>query len=118
MPVYFNSYSVKKPKKLKFKSADAKRAYELAVNSSFGIAEKRYKKEKFIMVDMPDMTPPPGRSTSNSIPSRGSGIGNALKKPDKIYTGTKMIGVGTLHKSNAVPVFSDEEAINMANMRR
>jgi hypothetical protein len=34
------------------------------------------------------------------------------------YTGTKILGIGTLHKSNAVPVFSDEEAIAIATMRR
>jgi hypothetical protein len=34
------------------------------------------------------------------------------------YTGTKMLGIGTLHKSNAVPIFSDEEAKDQATMRR
>jgi hypothetical protein len=29
-----------------------------------------------------------------------------------------MIGIGTLHKSNAVPVFSEDEAADMARMRR
>jgi hypothetical protein len=29
-----------------------------------------------------------------------------------------MLGIGVLHKSNAVPVFSDEEAIDIAKMRR
>jgi hypothetical protein len=36
----------------------------------------------------------------------------------KVYTGTKILGIGTLHKSNAVPVFSDEEAQDIARMRR
>jgi hypothetical protein len=36
----------------------------------------------------------------------------------KVYTGDKMLGIGTLHKSNAVPVFSQEEALDMAKMRR
>jgi hypothetical protein len=34
------------------------------------------------------------------------------------YTGDKMLGIGTLHKSNAVPVFSNHEAKEMARMRR
>jgi hypothetical protein len=34
------------------------------------------------------------------------------------YTGTKIKGIGTMHKSNAVPVFSDEEAKDIASMRR
>jgi hypothetical protein len=29
-----------------------------------------------------------------------------------------MRGIGTMHKSNAVPIFSDEEAIAIATMRR
>jgi hypothetical protein len=34
------------------------------------------------------------------------------------YTGTKILGIGTMHKSNAVPVFSQEEAHDIATMRR
>ena len=63
------------------------------------------------------LTTPPGRTTSHHIPSRDTG-GNASKKETMQYTGTKMIGIGTLHKSNAVPVFSDHEAKEMARMRR
>jgi hypothetical protein len=36
----------------------------------------------------------------------------------KVYTGTAMLGIGTLHKSNAVPIFTNEEALDQANMRR
>jgi hypothetical protein len=36
----------------------------------------------------------------------------------KIYTGSKLIGIGMLHKSNLVPIFSKEEAEDQANMRR
>jgi len=34
------------------------------------------------------------------------------------YTGNNMKGIGTLHKSNAVPIFTDEEAKDQATMRR
>lgn len=61
---------------------------------------------------------PPGRETKH-IPSLDSGhTGAVSSKPAQMYTGTKMIGIGTLHKSNAVPVFSDDEAKDMARMRR
>lgn len=50
--------------------------------------------------------------------SVGNGIGVATKSEQKVYTGEKMIGIGTLHKSNAVPVFSSEEAHDLAIMRR
>jgi len=36
----------------------------------------------------------------------------------KVYTGTKVKGIATMHKSNAVPVFSDEEAVDISKMRR
>lgn len=34
------------------------------------------------------------------------------------YTGTAMIGIGQLHKSNAVPIFRAEDAEDLAHMRR
>ena len=34
------------------------------------------------------------------------------------YTGTKIVGIGTMHKSNAVPIFSDQEAREISSMRR
>jgi len=42
----------------------------------------------------------------------------AARPPDKIYTGTAMKGIGVLHKSNSVPIFTDEEAVDIARMRR
>ena len=47
-----------------------------------------------------------------------SGIGNATKGAPKVYTGTSMKGIATMHKSNAVPVFTDEQAIEISSMRR
>jgi len=60
---------------------------------------------------------PPGREPQN-IPSRDSGVGVAAAPAAKVYTGTKIKGIGTMHKSNAVPIFSDEEAQDIAHMRR
>lgn len=44
--------------------------------------------------------------------------GACTTKPSPTYTGTKIIGIGTMHKSNMVPIFSDEEAVDIARMRR
>ena len=44
--------------------------------------------------------------------------GVATMAPKKIYTGTKVMGIATMHKSNAVPIFSDEEAKDISKMRR
>ena len=45
-------------------------------------------------------------------------MGPAVKAAPKVYTGTKIKGIGTMHKSNAVPIFTDDEAKDIANMRR
>ena len=60
---------------------------------------------------------PEGRNTTAHIKSVNTG-GNAVLKASPIYTGTKVKGIATMHKSNAVPVFSDEEAIDISKMRR
>ena len=60
---------------------------------------------------------PEGRNTTAHIKSVDTG-GNATLKAPKVYTGTKVKGIATMHKSNAVPVFSDEEAIDISKMRR
>ncbi len=60
---------------------------------------------------------PEGRNTTAHIPSRDTG-GNATLKEPKVYTGTMVKGIATMHKSNAVPVFSDEQAVDISRMRR
>lgn len=45
-------------------------------------------------------------------------VGPLAAKPSPVYTGEKMIGISTMHKSNMVPVFSDSEAKDIARMRR
>jgi len=60
---------------------------------------------------------PEGRNTTAHIKSVDTG-GNATLKPPKVYTGDKVKGIATMHKSNAVPVFSDEQAVDISKMRR
>ena len=60
---------------------------------------------------------PEGRNTTAHIKSVDTG-GNATLKPAKVYTGDKVKGIATMHKSNAVPVFSDQEAVDISSMRR
>ena len=51
----------------------------------------------------------------------GNGFGTpgstAKKEPQK-YTGTLIKGIATMHKSNAVPIMNDKQAIEVATMRR
>ena len=64
------------------------------------------------------LSAPAGRGNTRHIPSLNSGAGVATLAPAKVYTGTKVMGIATMHKSNAVPVFSNEEAIAISTMRR
>ena len=40
------------------------------------------------------------------------------KKEEKVYTGTEIIGIAQMHKSNAVPIRRKDDAKSIANMRR
>lgn len=64
------------------------------------------------------LTTPVGRSTTKHIPSLNTGLAVATATPQKVYTGDKMLGIATMHKSNAVPVFNSEEAVEISKMRR
>jgi hypothetical protein len=57
------------------------------------------------------------RAGTAHIPSRDTG-GNASLTPAKMYTGSEMIGIGQLHKSNAIPIFKKSDAEDLAKMRR
>ena len=61
---------------------------------------------------------PPGRETKR-IPSLSMWVtGPVNSKQTPQYTGNKIIGIGTMHKSNAVPIFSSEQAKDISTMRR
>ena len=45
--------------------------------------------------------------------------GVQLISPDQLsYTGTLVKGIGTMHKSNAVPVIDEQQMKDLASMRR
>ena len=68
---------------------------------------------------MADFMPktPPGRETPK-VESQDTGWVPCVKVKDNEYTGTKVKGIGTMHKSNGIPIFSDEEAKDISSMRR
>jgi hypothetical protein len=74
-------------------------------------------KKKQTVNTIPKLVAPPGRETVR-YPSLNTGNSGGFKKDPLFYTGDKMKGIGTLHKSNAVPIFTDDEAKDQANMRR
>lgn len=56
---------------------------------------------------------------TKKIPSLNSNdFSPCIKKEKNQYTGSAMLGVSTLHKSNPVPVFNSDDAVDHATMRR
>jgi hypothetical protein len=117
----------KKKGKKKFASAEhARKARELddswkELQKKWGIEAEEKKRAR--AMSAPSLSGnyslkiPEGRNTTAHIRSVDTG-GNATLAPAKVYTGTMVKGIATMHKSNAVPVFSDEQAVDISRMRR
>jgi hypothetical protein len=116
------SLNGRKKGRQKFRNADeARKSRELEaewqeLQQRWAVPEKQLRRAPVEPLTY-QLTPPPGRASSAHIPSRDTG-GVAVLAPAKVYTGSKVRGIATLHKSNAVPVFSDQEAVEISRMRR
>lgn len=117
----------KKKGKKKFASAEhARKAREQEESwkellKRHGVEQEARKRNK--AMSAPTLTPPkiqPYRRETPHIASLNSNdsCGVATKAPEKVYTGNSIVGIATMHKSNAVPVFSAEDAVDIAKMRR
>lgn len=111
----------KKRGKHKFRNAEEARKHrELQqswdqLKNKWGAAQAAVKKNSVSGV----YTTPTNTRLNNVLPSIDTGVrGPVTVKKTQQYTGTKLIGIGTLHKSNAIPIFSEEEAVDIAKMRR
>jgi hypothetical protein len=120
------SLNGKKRGKIKFRNAaEAQRARDLDTSwkellKAQGIEQDERRRRRAMSAEplTYNLTTPVGRETSH-IASRDTGHSGAVRTKDiPKYTGTKILGIGTMHKSNAVPVFSNEEAHDIATMRR
>ena len=119
------SLNGKKKGKFNYRNAEeAQKAREL--DSSWkellkrqGVAAEEKKRRRALDAEplVYNLTGATDRAGTAHIPSRDTG-GVAVLAPPKVYTGTKVKGIATMHKSNAVPVFSDQEAIEISKMRR
>ena len=114
MIIYGNIPKSKKRKVSQIK----KHQYErwLSTINSMSTNFSKNKSTKFSKVITMFMVPA-GRESS-PIVSLNTGFIACTKKFGNSYTGDKIKGIGTMHKSNAVPVFSDDEAKDIASMRR
>jgi hypothetical protein len=104
-------------KKSKAKKPTAK---QRELDASWALIVKKYETKKSLPKSVIAYSPPkPFVRETVKHPSLQTYGGNCTKPiHGKVYTGDKMIGIGTLHKSNAVPIFTDEDAKDQASMRR
>ena len=94
-------------------------AKQRALAESWQAILKKYETKPVPKSAKPMQTSKPFVRQTPHYPSLNSGVGSCTKPIEgKVYTGTAIIGIGTLHKSNAVPVFSSDEAIEISKMRR
>lgn len=120
------SLNGKKKGKFKYRNAaEAQKARELEADwkqllKRQGVEAEAKKRRRALAAEplVYNLTGATDRAGTAHIPSLGTGGGVAVLSPAKVYTGTKVKGIATMHKSNAVPVFSDEEAIDISRMRR
>jgi hypothetical protein len=114
----------KKKGKKKWASAEAKAKAEMleenwkALQKKWGIEAEEKKRKRAMTADTWNPKETVFRRETPKIESKDTGWIACVKTTDKVYTGDKIKGIGTMHKSNAVPVFSDEEAHDIAKMRR
>ena len=116
----------KRKGKVKFRnSAEAQKARQLdadwkELQKKWEVDADEKKRKRALMAEPLQYTlsAPVGRETKR-IASLDTGHSGAVRTKDiPQYTGTNIVGISTLHKSNAVPVFSREEAIDISKMRR
>ena len=109
----------------KWASAEAKRKAEMLDTmwkeklKAMGIEQEDKRRRRALSAPPLTVTVkvPAGRETVH-VASQDTGWVACTTAPNKEYTGTKVKGIGTMHKSNAVPIFSDEEAVDISKMRR
>ena len=104
-----------KPKKLTKSQEHQKNEWLASINK---LSSKRYSKSLVIKSKLPVREMANYHRETPQIASLDTGFVTCAKTFQNSYTGDKIKGIGTMHKSNAVPVFSDNEAKEIASMRR
>ena len=140
LPVYYSTTNTRKRKqKKKSKSVlEAERKHakflkKMGVGSrSSDGSEHRSSKPRVTGSSPVESTNSRSLAQSGSAPALGAGgrkfesynsdqvfyDPSMAKKKENVYTGTEIIGIGQMHKSNAVPIRRKDDAKSIANMRR
>jgi len=105
LPVYYTTTSFRKRKTVNKNASIEKQKTEKLLK------KLGYKSGSTWRAPMPDYSTPSYNSMNT--------MGNAFKKQENTYTGDEIMGIGTMHKSNMVPIRKDSNnAKDLARMRR
>ena len=113
MLLYTSTKSKVKPK---LKPKAEREAYQ-AWCDKHGIGKKQ-KTHPTAIISLPIVSKPMIRETVKGKSLNTFSTGIAALPSKKVYTGEKIIGISAMHKSNLVPVFSGEQAVDISHMRR
>lgn len=111
MAILHTHFKKRKPKKMN--------AAQRAIQADWEKLLKKYEPTKKLAKNVEVWSPP--RAYVRETPTFASldtGFVPCTKGDTQKYTGSAIKGIGTMHKSNAVPIFTDEQAIEIATMRR
>lgn len=121
------SLTGKRKGKVKFRNAaEAQRARDLdaswkGILKAQGMAVEDKKRRRALAAEplQYNLSSPTDRASTRHIPSLDTGHTGAVHtKEIPKYTGTELIGIGQLHKSNGIPIFRKQDAEDLARMRR
>lgn len=113
--IYLNTRS-KKTRKQRQKEKDAWELYK----QKYGLTENRGRTQQIVQTWKPEAPKVMrvGATDFKNCKSVETGVQVATKAAEKKYTGTAIVGLATMHKSNIVPIFNEQAAKDVANMRR
>ena len=120
LPAYYTTNNTRRRKKKK-KSAsilEAERQHTKFLKK-MGVSETKQSKPKRSLAQS-GSAPALGAGGQRFESSNSDQFYNPTmaKKKENVYTGTEIIGIAQMHKSNAVPVRGKKQATEVANMRR
>ena len=117
LPVYYTTTNNKKRKASKKTQSQlaAEREHEkflkkMGIGSRSSVGSEQRSSKPWVTGSSPVES-----ASKSSLPSYNSSM---AKKEEKVYTGTEIIGIAQMHKSNAVPVRGKKQATEVAEMRR
>ena len=113
LPAYYTTTSTKKrKKKKKTKALIAAEKQHQKFLKRMGVNQTRARVAQSVELGFCKPQAVGSNPTSGTIPT------NCTKPEPKVYTGTEIIGIGQMHKSNAVPIRRKQDAKDIASMRR